>query len=256
MHVTAIVLAAGKGLRLSRFNSVTVRSGIPDHLRKMIWSGKSMISKPLIKINSQPAIIYCLDILSRNSYIQDIIVVANSKNKKNILNKIRQYHITKIKDVVLGGRMRQDSVLNGLGIIDNHTDLILIHDAARPFIDKETVTSVIKAAKMYDAAIVGVPVKATIKRVAGRRSPVAGQVIVKKTLDRKNLWEIQTPQVFKKDLILKAYNQFGGVEVTDDASLVEKLGARVRIVRGSYSNIKITTPEDLIFAEAIARKGC
>ena len=230
MHVTAIVLAAGKGLRL-----------------------KSRIPKPLIEISSAPLIIYCLHTFSRHPYIKDIIVVANSKNIKNILHKIRQYRITKIKDVVLGGLMRQDSVINGLGAIDNNTELVLIHDAARPFIDKEAVTSVIKAAKTHDAAIVGVPVKATIKEVHGSRFTVHGNLIVKKTLNRDNLWEVQTPQVFKKELILKAYNKFGGIEVTDDAMLVEKLGVKVRVVKGSYNNIKITTPEDLILAETIAK---
>ena len=122
----------------------------------------------------------------------------------------------------------------------------MIHDAARPFIDKDTVTAVIKTAQNTGAAIVGVPVKATIKKLTGK-------FVVKATIEREGLWEIQTPQVFKKRLILNAYKKFGNADVTDDAMLVEKLGQRVSVVLGSYNNIKVTTPEDLILAQAIAK---
>ncbi len=230
MYVTAIVLAAGKGLRL-----------------------KSKISKPLIKIDSKPLIIYSLNTLSKHPYIKDIIVVANRRNLQDIRNKIKQYRIDKIKDVVLGGQVRLASVVNGLRAIDNHTDLVLIHDGVRPFIDRDMVSSVIKTAKSSGAAIAGVPVKATIKSVKVSKCQSVKENIVEKTLDRSKLWEIQTPQVFRKDLILKAYNKFGDIDVTDDAMLVEKLGAKVSVVLGTYNNIKITTPEDLIIAQAIAK---
>ena len=253
MYVTAVVLAAGKGLRLSRFNSFTVRSGIPTHISKMIGSGRSKISKPLIKIDSKPLIIYSLNTLSKHPYIKDIIVVANRRNLQDIRNKIKRYRIDKIRDVVLGGQVRQASVVNGLKAIDNRTDLVLIHDGVRPFIDRDMVSSVIKTAKSSGAAIVGVPVKATVKEVVSCQLSVVRQFVVKKTLDRSKLWEIQTPQVFRKDLILKAYDKFGDIDVTDDAMLVEKLGAKVSVVLGTYNNIKITTPEDLVLAEAILR---
>jgi 2-C-methyl-D-erythritol 4-phosphate cytidylyltransferase len=230
MYVTAVVLAAGKGLRL-----------------------KAQISKPLITVNSQPLVIYCLNTLSSHPYIKDIIVVVNPKNLKDIRHKIRQYRIGKIKDIVLGGRLRQDSVMKGLKAIDSRTELVLIHDAVRPFIDKEMISSAIKATKICGAAIVAVPVKATIKKAVSCQLSAVSQGRVEKTLDRKNLWEAQTPQVFKKDLILKAYKKFGNMGVTDDASLVEKLGRQVKVVMGSYFNIKITTPEDLVLAEAIAK---
>ncbi len=230
MYVTAVVLAAGKGLRL-----------------------KSKISKPLIKIDSKPLIIYSLNTLSKHPYIKDIIVVANRRNLQDIRNKIKQYRIDKIKDVVLGGQVRLASVVNGLRAIDNHTDLVLIHDGVRPFIDRDMVSSVIKTAKSSGAAIAGVPVKATIKSVKVSKCQSVKENIVEKTLDRSKLWEIQTPQVFRKDLILKAYDKFGDIDVTDDAMLVEKLGAKVSVVLGTYNNIKITTPEDLIIAQAIAK---
>jgi 2-C-methyl-D-erythritol 4-phosphate cytidylyltransferase len=234
MYVTAIVLAAGKGLRL-----------------------KSKISKPLIEIRSQPLIIYCLKTLSKYPDIKDIIVVANPDNLKGIRDKIRQYRIGKIRKIVLGGRLRQNSVKNGLKEIDRHADLVLIHDAGRPFINEALVSTVIKTAYRYGAAIVGVPLKATIKRVKRptlwRGRPESKVKTVVETLNRESLWEIQTPQVFKKELIKQAYKKFANTDATDDAFLVEKLGKQVRVVKGSYFNLKITTPEDLVLAKAIAK---
>lgn len=230
MYVTAIVLAAGRGLRL-----------------------ESRFSKPLIVIKSCPLVIYCLDVISKHPYVRDIIVVVNPQNSKEITNKIRRFRIKKVRRIVLGGRARQDSVRNGLKHIDRRTDLVLIHDGVRPFISTRIISAAIKEAKKCGAAVVGVPVKSTIKVVARRTSQVAGNFIVEKTLDRSKLWEIQTPQVFKKELILKAYRKSKGIAVTDDAMLVEKLGAKVSVVLGSYNNIKITTQEDLVLAEAILR---
>jgi len=227
MYVTAIVLAAGKGLR---FNS--------------------RISKPLAKINSKPIITYCLNTLSKHPYIRDIIVAANSRNLKDLVSKIGQYEIGKIKDIVLGGKRRQNSVCNALKTMDKRTDLVLIHDGVRPFIEKKTISSLIKEAQSYGAAIAGVPVRATIKKIKNQKSKIK---IVEETIDRGNLWEIQTPQVFRKDLILEAYKKFRDFVVTDDSMLLEKLGVNVRVVKSSYNNIKITTPEDLVVAEAISK---
>jgi 2-C-methyl-D-erythritol 4-phosphate cytidylyltransferase len=232
MSVTAIVLAAGRGLRL-----------------------KSSVAKPLVKIKARPVIIYSLTSLSKHSMIRDIIVTANTSNYRDIVRTIKQYRIKKIKAVVLGGRERQDSVLRALQVVDADTDLVLIHDAVRPFINGRQVSDLIREAEKSKAAILGVPVKNTIKEV--KDSYLAGKkkFIVKKTLDRGRLWEIQTPQVFGRGLILKAYAEFGNRRVTDDAMLVEKLGAPVSLVEGAYDNIKVTTCEDLIIAEAILTKG-
>lgn len=229
MYVTAIVLAAGKGLRF-----------------------KSRVAKLLVEINSQPLIIYCLNTLNRHPCVKDIVVVVNPDNFSGIVSRIRKYKIGRIKKVVLGGRLRQDSVFNGLKAVDIKSNLVLIHDAARPFIAKNTISRLIKEAGRQGAAIAGVPVKATIKEVHSSQVTVHNMPLVKRTLNRNNLWEIQTPQVFKKDLLLRAYKKFGGSEVSDDAALVEKLGVKVSIVPGSYNNIKLTTPEDLVIAEAIA----
>lgn len=232
IHCSAIVLAAGSGVR---FNSST--------------------PKPLVKINSKPIIVYSLETLSKNPYIKDIIVVVNPKNKKQITGIIKQFAAPKAIKIVLGGKRRQDSVRNGLKALGCNCNLVLIHDAARPFIKSGDLSAVIKAAKNKGAAILGVPVKATIKK-AFIRAQAAGllyRAVVAKTLNRENLWEIQTPQVFRKDLILEAYKKFGRSPATDDAMLVEKLGKKVILVCGCYTNIKITTPEDIIIAKAIQR---
>ncbi len=264
MYLSAIVLAAGKGERFSCNNISIVRSGIPTCVVKMIESGKPLDSKLLVKINRKPIIIYSLDILSRHPLVKEIVLVVNALNRKKIVEAVKKYRILKISRIVQGGVRRQDSVYNGLKEIDKKADLVLIHDAGRPFIDKKIVDSVVIAADKYGAAITGVPVKATIKKVTKTpghqdtgtpRHQETGHVIVEKTIDRSNLWEIQTPQVFKKNIILKAFQKFAHQDATDDAMLVEKLGKPVKIVEGSYFNIKITTPEDLIIAEAILKKG-
>lgn len=224
MHVAAVVVAAGQSKRF-----------------------QSKIPKSLVKIAHKPVIIYSLEVLSRHPLIKEIIVVGNSLSLKRISRQISRYRIKKIKAVVLGGLRRQDSVFKGLEAVSCQSDLVLVHDAARPFIDKRMISAAIKEADNVGAAIVGVPVKATIKKIAS-------SLLVEKTIDRENLWEVQTPQVFRMQLLLKAYLKFGKPDVTDDAMLVEKAGAKVAMVMGSYDNIKITVPQDLMLAEAILKK--
>ncbi|KPK97054.1 MAG: hypothetical protein AMJ95_11170 [Omnitrophica WOR_2 bacterium SM23_72] len=238
-HVSAIVLAAGKGLRF-----------------------KSRTPKALAKINSKPVIFYALHTLSRHPSVKDIIVVANDRIARKITEVVRRFNIEKVRRIVRGGGRRQDSVSHALCVLDNRTEWVLIHDAARPFIERACVTALIKQAARTGAAIVGVPVKATIKKVRSLNFEIRSKskkqkpktIVVEKTLDRSKLWEIQTPQVFKRNLIFKAYRKFGRLDVTDDAMLVEKLGVAVYVVPGSYRNIKITTSEDLAIAEAILKK--
>lgn len=223
--LSAIILAAGRGRRLN-----------------------ASVPKPLVKIGNFPAIVYSLASLNRHPDIDEIIVVVSAGNQQAIIRALRSYSFKKIKAFVLGGERRQDSVSNGLKEISAKSNWVLIHDSARPFIDRKSVTKVIAAAKKTGAAILGVPVKATIKRVK------AG-LLVDQTLDRANLWEIQTPQVFKKELIVRAYKKYSKREVTDDASLVEKSGKNVQVVLGSDENIKITASVDLLFAGEIARRS-
>jgi 2-C-methyl-D-erythritol 4-phosphate cytidylyltransferase len=221
--LSAIVLAAGRGSRLGM-----------------------AVPKPLVRIGRRPAIIYSLSTLNQHPDIDEIIVVTSVGNQKQIVKALKGYSFKKIKSFVLGGRRRQDSVNNGLKKIAPDSDWVLIHDAARPFIDPKSVTRVILAAKKTGAAILAVRPKATMK-LSGRGNVVVG------TLDRDKLWEVQTPQVFKKELIITAYKKFSKTNVTDDATLVEKLGKPVKVVPGSYENIKITTVDDLLVANLIAK---
>jgi len=148
---------------------------------------------------------------------------------------------------VAGGVKRQDSVKNGLALIGSDIDVVLVHDACRPFISKELITRSIDVAYNDGAAIVAAPIKETIKRVEGRS--------IKGTVDRQNLYGAQTPQSFRADVLKKAYEKAfkDGFYGTDDAMLVERTGGKVTVIEGDYRNIKITTPEDLIIAEALMR---
>ena len=222
--LSAIILAAGAGKRLG-----------------------SSVPKPLVKIGKKPAIIYLLKEFDKHPDIDEIIVVVSAQNKGKIAQALKKYSFKKIKVLSLGGKRRQDSVRNGLGAVSQSCTWVLIHDSARPFINAKLIKEVISEAYKTGAAILGVPVKATIKSVKK-------DLLIDKTADRDSLWEIQTPQVFKKELICQAYNKFSQENFTDDASLVEKLGKRIKLVRGSYENIKITTQEDLLLAGLIAKR--
>ena len=194
----AIIPAAGLGLRLRR-----------------------KIPKALVKINKQPIFIHTLAKISRHPDIKDIVVVVPPKFKRIFKNNIKRFRIKKIRQIVTGGITRRESVENGLRHIDPKCKLILIHDAVRPFISCRLISEVIKKARHYQAAILGIPAKATVKK-----SKSSKKYVVDKTLERTNLWEIQTPQVFKKEIILRAYQKFKDKHFTDDSSLVEKLGIK------------------------------
>lgn len=221
--VSAILLAAGKSSRFLKAKS-----------------------KILFKICNRPVIYYSLSVLSRHPQINEIIIVAAPENLKEIKHIVRRYKINKVSKVILGGKERKNSVSNGLRALNPDTDLVVIHDGARPFVNSKIISSSILAARKRRAAIVGVPVKYTVKQVLRR--------LVVKTLKRENIWEIQTPQVFKKEVILKAYKDISGY-ATDDAMLVERIGIRPAVVLGSYANLKITTFEDVLSAEAILRNN-
>lgn len=226
MSVEAIVPAAGSGTRM-----------------------KAALPKPLLKIDGKPIIVHTLEALAKNRDIKRILVAVNKDNLNRFKKVIGRYKIGKSLVFVSGGQTRGDSVENCLKQVSGETDLVLIHDAVRPFISPVLISRLIREAKKSRAVICGVPVKATLKRVSG-------QSIVLNTLDRENVWEIQTPQVFDKALLSEAYKRYGNRAVTDDASVVEKMGQKVKVIEGSYFNIKITTPEDLILAKTINNAIC
>jgi 2-C-methyl-D-erythritol 4-phosphate cytidylyltransferase/2-C-methyl-D-erythritol 2,4-cyclodiphosphate synthase len=162
---------------------------------------------------------------------------------------VGRYGLTKVSAIVPGGRERQDSVRCGLSAVSSTSQIVVIHDAARPFITCQAISDSVAAAREHGAAVVAVPEVDTVK------SSLDG-AFVESTLQRERLWAVQTPQTFKKEIIEAAFDKAGrdGFTGTDDASLVERMGVPVKIVMGSYQNIKVTTPSDIPIAEAILKE--
>ena len=177
--------------------------------------------------------------------ISQIVIVLNKSNLKKGEQMVAEYGLSKISDVCPGGERRQDSVVNGLSRL-SQCGWVVIHDGARPLVSRELIERGLSAAAATGAAVAAVPVSDTIK-VAGEDR------IVKETPPRQNLWAVQTPQVFRYDIITQAYRQTEQ-DVTDDATLVEQMGCPVQLYMGSYDNIKVTTQEDLALARILWEK--
>jgi len=225
--VTALIPAAGMGKRM----------------------GKA-IAKQFLPLGDKPMLAHTLLAFQRAAEIDEIIPILSEEDMEGCLKDvIERYHITKVKTLVAGGKERQDSVHNGLRKVDADTTVVLVHDGVRPFVTHEMIKETIDVAKKGESVTVGVPLKDTIKETDENG-------LVLKTLDRSRLWAIQTPQAFPAALLKKVYEEAFKRKVfgTDDATLVEKAGTRVRVIMGSYENIKITTPEDLILAEEILKR--
>lgn len=206
------------------------------------------INKQFIKLEGKEIIAYTIEKFYNNSNIEDIVVVVKEDEseffKKEILDK---YNFKNVK-IAYGGKERQDSVYNGLKLLDEKCDVVLIHDGARPFVSDKIIAKSIEEAKEHKAIVVGVPVKDTIKVIDNDKNIVD-------TPNRSVLWAVQTPQTFDYNILIDAYkdafkNKFYG---TDDAMLVERIGYKVKMLEGSYNNIKITTQEDLNIGSQILR---
>jgi 2-C-methyl-D-erythritol 4-phosphate cytidylyltransferase len=221
---TAIILAAGKGLRM-----------------------KAEINKQYLLLRGEPILLHTLRAFLKSPLIDEIILVIN-RDDENICKAdiLQKYDLTKAIKVVYGGDERQKSVYNGLTAMDKNTEIVLIHDGARPMVTEEIIGRCIDGAEEFGAVSSGVPVKDTVKVLKKDR-------LVDYTPKRLDVWITQTPQAFKKEIIMKAHKfaMGHGILGTDDAMLVEQMGYGVRMVEGDYKNIKITTPEDLLIAEAI-----
>ena len=209
---------------------------------------KADINKQFLKLQNKEVIAHTIDKFYNNENIGEIIVVVREDEAEFFKINIIEKYGYKNRKIAFGGSERQDSVYNGLKMVDENCKIVLIHDGARPFVNNETIDSAIESAKENKCVIVGVPVKDTIKVIDENNN-------VCDTPDRSTLWSIQTPQVFDFSLIMKAHekaredNYYG----TDDSMLVEYFGQKVKVVEGSYNNIKITTPEDLKIGEEILR---
>jgi 2-C-methyl-D-erythritol 4-phosphate cytidylyltransferase len=223
-------------------------------------------NKPFQTLKGKPLLVWSLEIFEAIDEIVEIIPVLKEEERERGQKVFEDYNLSKIKRIAPGGKERQDSVYNGLKLIEDKKCIVLIHDGARPLIEKHLIQEAIKELSIpsapffikgsdeglndCDGVVLGVPLKDTIKEAE------AG--IIKKTLRRDSLWAIQTPQVFPYNIILRAYEKAMNENFysTDDAALVERYGGKVKVIMGSYKNIKITTPEDLAIAEfLLSKKG-
>lgn len=230
MKYTAIVLAGGSGSRM-----------------------KSKVKKQYLQLGGYPLLWYSLAAFERSLRINEMILVCGKGEQEQCRSLfVDTYGFRKLVNVVEGGKERYHSVYEGLKAAKD-CDYVLIHDGARPFLNEDMLVRLTAALPIWNACVIGMPVKDTIKLT----DPDTG--CVQATPDRSLLWSIQTPQAFQYDLIRSAYDALMREEsagtltqkVTDDAMVAERAGATVKLIEGSYNNIKITTPEDLIFARAI-----
>ncbi|THE12164.1 2-C-methyl-D-erythritol 4-phosphate cytidylyltransferase [Bacillus timonensis] len=222
MNYQVVIPAAGQGKRMN--------------------AGKN---KQFIELRSIPVIIHTLRVFEQDPMCKGIILVINMDEQPTFDELIRTYNVQKVVSFVQGGSERQYSVYNGLQAVKN-TDIVLVHDGARPFLKQEHVHKLVNVAAEKGAAVLAVPVKDTIKRASR-------DLYVEETVERSSLWAIQTPQAFHVSILQEAHEmaQKEGFLGTDEASLVERIPKQVYIVKGDYLNIKLTTPDDLVFAEAI-----
>jgi len=201
--------------------------------------------KVLALLGEKPVLARVIDVFQGCNLIDQIVVVLSEQNLERGQQLVAEQGWSKVTNVCVGGDWRQDSVVAGLKRLSN-CNWVVIHDGARPLLTEDLIYRGLTEAKETGAAAAAVPVTDTIKLAGDDR-------LVQQTPPRPNLWAVQTPQVFRFDIIAEAYRQ-AKAEVTDDASLVEQLGYRVKLYMGSYDNIKITTPDDLVLAEVLWQK--
>lgn len=221
MNYTVVLPAAGSGKRM-----------------------KADRNKLLLELSGKPIFIYTLEVFDRDPNCAGMWLAVKEDERQLIEEYVEHYEVKKVKGYAIGGAERQDSVRAGLELA-GPCEVVLVHDAARPFISPTVITELVEQANESGAAIAGVPVKDTIKKVQGG--------LITETVDRADLWMIQTPQAFRYELLLEAARlaQAEAFLGTDEAMLVERIGHPVRIVESTYENVKMTTPDDLIYGAAI-----
>ena len=226
MKVTALIPAAGIGSRM-----------------------ETNIPKQFLTLAGQPVVVHALQIFEAAPEVQEIfLMVPPGLEDRCRKDWVEAFGLKKVAKLISGGASRQDSVYEGLRATTSDTDIILVHDGVRPFVTRTMIRQAIEGASRYDGAVVAIAVNDTPKTAdAGGR--------ISATLDRSSLWLAQTPQAFKRKVLMEAYRQAytEGVIQTDDAALVERLGYRVQIIPGAWDNLKITQPEDLSLGEQILK---
>lgn len=225
MNYFVVIPAAGKGKRM-----------------------KAGRNKLLLELEGKPVIIHTLAVFETDPSCEGIVLSIDPDERFEFEQLLLAYNIQKVYALAAGGQERQHSVYSGLKMLPPETDIVLVHDGARPFITLETIKRLVESASNTGAAIAAVPVKDTIKQAEGET--------VLQTVDRSNLWSVQTPQAFRMAVLVSAQQKAQEEQLlgTDESSLVERTGYPVQIVESDYDNIKLTTPEDLYFARAIIAK--
>lgn len=200
-------------------------------------------NKPFATLGDKPLIIWAVEALQSLPEIAEIIPAVKETDINLCRRLFEDYSITKIKRIAPGGKERQDSVFNCLTLIQDKAALVLVHDGVRPLIEPSVIKTVLQQLNGCDGVVVGVPLKDTVKEVTDG--------IVRNTPERNKLWAIQTPQAFHFRTLYTAYEKAAADSfyATDDSALVERYGGKIKVVQGPYTNIKVTTPEDLLVAE-------
>lgn len=203
--------------------------------------------KQFLTLGEIPLIAHTLQRFQNSSLINEIILVVPDDEIEYCRKKVVIcYNLTKVKKIISGGEKRQDSVFNGLKSVSKEMEIVVVHDGVRPFLTSQLLKSSIKEAIEKGAAVAAVPVKDTLKKISIQKTISEG-------INRDSLWRIQTPQVFKKEILIRAFEKAGkdNFHGTDESTLVARLGIPVYVVEGSELNIKITTPEDIVLGESI-----
>lgn len=220
----ALVPAAGRGLRMG-----------------------GHVPKQFLLLGGQPILVHSLRILQASPFIHEIILAVPQAERQYCLDQIvATGEFGKVTKIVPGGERRQDSVRHALAEVSEDTEIVLVHDAVRPFLTEDMVRKVVAAAAEQGAAIIALPMRDTVKYVG-----VGG--VIERTVDRRPLWLAQTPQAFRRSWLEEGHRKahLDGIHATDDAHLVELIGKPVVVIEGSGENIKVTKPEDLVIGEAI-----
>ena len=223
-------------VRASRVGAIVVAAGSSRRMER--------VDKTLAPLLGRSLFLHSLQVFDDSELVAKIVLVVSESNAYRCRQLVARGGFRKVVGISIGGKRRQDSVRRGLDLL-GETDWIIVHDGARPCVDGAMIETGLSEAQETGAAIAAVPVKDTIKAVGPGR-------VVTETLDRRGLWLVQTPQVFRSDLLVAAHGEVSE-DVTDDASMVERSGHAVKVFMGSYDNIKVTVPEDIGIAEAILR---
>lgn len=205
------------------------------------------VPKQYLSLGGEPLIVHSLRILQAADTVDEIILAVPESDLDYCINElVTQHGFSKVTRVVAGGVERQDSVRRALEQVTEKTEIVLVHDAVRPFLTGQMVSDVIAKADKHGAAIIALPMRDTVKQVGSDQ-------VIQRTVDRHPLWLAQTPQAFRRQWLQEAHRKAHaeGIHATDDAYLVEWLGHSVMVVEGSGENIKVTRPEDIVIGEAI-----